>query len=45
MSGRELLLAPADGGDFELHLDGSRREAANDDAPEHRIGLGLTARW
>ena len=38
-------LAPAGGGDFELNLDAARREAANDDAPEHRIGVGLTARW
>ena len=38
-------LAPAGGGDFELNLDAARREAANDDAPEHRVGFGLTARW
>ena len=38
-------LAPADGGDFELHLDAARREAVNDDMPEHRIGFGLTTRW
>ena len=38
-------LAPAGGGGFEVNLDAARREAANDDAPEHRVGLGLTARW
>ena len=30
---------------FALDLDAARREAANDDAPEHRVGVGLTARW
>ena len=30
----------------ELSLDGTRREAANDDrAPEHAVGLRLNARW
>ena len=38
-------LTPAGGGGFEVNLDAARREAANDDAPEHRIGLGVTARW
>ena len=40
-------LAPAgDAGDFEVHLDATRREAANDNAPpEHGIGLRMTARW
>ena len=38
-------LTPAGGGGFELNLDAARREAANDDAPEHRIGFGVTARW
>ena len=37
-------LAPADGGDFEFHLDAARRDSAGD-TPEHRIGFGLTARW
>ena len=37
-------LAPAGGGDFELHLDAARRDSAGD-VPEHRIGFGLTARW
>ena len=45
-------LAPAGGGGFELNLDAARREAANDPgpgsgagSPEHRIGIGVTARW
>ena len=37
-------LAPADGGDFEFHLDAARRDSAGD-VPEHRFGVGLTARW
>ena len=37
-------LAPADGGDFEFHLGAARRDSAGD-APEHRVGFGLTARW
>ena len=37
-------LAPADGGDFELHLDASRRDSVGD-VPEHRIGFGFAARW
>ena len=37
-------LAPVDGGDFELNLDAARRDSAGD-TPEHRIGVGLTARW
>ena len=38
-------LAPAGAGGFEFHLDAARREAANDDTPEHRVGFGITARW
>ncbi|MDE0176287.1 MAG: fibronectin type III domain-containing protein [Defluviicoccus sp.] len=45
-------LGPAGGGGFELNLDAARREAVNDPgpgsgagSPEHRIGVGLTARW
>ena len=38
-------LAPAGGGGFELRLDAARREVANDDAPEHRVGFGITSRW
>ena len=31
---------------FELRLEGSRLDAANDDrAPEDRIGLRMSARW
>ena len=33
------------GEDLDLTLEASRREAANDDAPEHGIGFRLTARW
>ena len=36
---------PAAGGGLALDLDAARRETANDDAPEHRVGLGVTARW
>ena len=32
-------------GDFELGVDATRREAANDDAAEHEIMLRLGARW
>ena len=37
-------LAPADGGDFEFHLDAARRDAVGD-TPEHRIGIGVSTRW
>ena len=37
-------LSPTGGEGFELHLDAARRDSAGD-APEHRIGVGLTARW
>ena len=33
------------GGDLELSLDAMRREAANDDAPEHSIALRARLRW
>ena len=33
------------GGDLELSLDATRREAANDDAPEHGVMLRVRARW
>ena len=33
------------GGTFDLGVEGSRREAANDDAPEHAIELRLRASW
>ena len=40
-------LAPAGTGygGFEFSLDAARREAANEDTPEHRIGFGITSRW
>ncbi|MDE0392230.1 MAG: hypothetical protein OXI57_09200 [Rhodospirillales bacterium] len=38
-------LAPAGGEGFELRLDAARREAVNDDEPEHRVGFGITSRW
>jgi len=48
-------LSPArlgDAGGFALSLDAARREAANDPgsgsgagSPEHRVGVGITARW
>ena len=37
-----------DAGSFELALEATRREAANDNsgaAPEHAAGLRMTARW
>ena len=37
-------LSPADGGDFEVNLDAARRDGAGDTL-EHRIGVGITARW
>ena len=30
---------------FEVRFEGARIEAANDDGPEHRLGLRMTARW
>ena len=37
-------LTPAGGGAFELGLDSARRDDASE-APEHRVGFGVTARW
>ncbi|MDE2912428.1 MAG: hypothetical protein OXL68_05825, partial [Paracoccaceae bacterium] len=37
-------LSPADDGDFSFRMDASRRDSAGD-APEHRIGFGITAHW
>ena len=37
-------LSPASGGGFEVNLDAARRDNVGD-APEHRIGVGATARW
>ena len=33
------------GADFEFSVLGTRRESANDNDPEHGIGLRFTARW
>ena len=33
------------GPDFTLELAGTRREAANDDAPEHGLMLRVAVRW
>ena len=38
-------LSPAGGGGFELHLDAARTESGVDPETEHRVGLGVTARW
>ena len=44
--GWRLDLAGSGANALELRLEGTRREAADDDAdPEHGIGLRLTARW
>ncbi|MDE2912839.1 MAG: hypothetical protein OXL68_07940 [Paracoccaceae bacterium] len=50
--GRELRLgwrltsSSAGGPGFEIGLDATRKESANDNAgPEHGIGLRVTARW
>ena len=37
-------LTPAGGDGFELSLDAARRDG-DGAAPEHRVGVGLTARW
>ena len=37
-------LTPEDGDGFELSLDAARRDSPGE-TPEHRIGLGITARW
>ena len=37
---------PGDAGSVELGFEARRRESANDDtAPEHEVGLRLTARF
>ena len=33
------------GPDLAMHLEGTRREPANDDAPEHGVQFRLTLRW
>ena len=30
---------------FELRFEGARLDVANDNAPEHRLGMRMTARW
>ena len=41
---RLISAVPGDPG-FEVSLDAARREAVHEDTPEHRIGVGITARW
>ena len=43
--GWRLTSAVRDDPGFEVNLDATRRESANDDAPEHAVGARLTARW
>ena len=38
-------LARTGRGHLELGLEATRREAANDDAPEHAVAARLRARW
>ena len=40
-AGARWSLAPA----LAMSLDGARREAANDNAPEHGVQFRLTVRW
>ena len=50
-SGRDLSLGwrltreGRDAGSFEVSLEATRRETANDNDPQHGIGFRLTARW
>ena len=39
------LTRPADPGAFTFSLEASRRESADDNAPEHGVGFRATARW
>ena len=43
--GWRLTREGRDAGSFEFALEATRRESANDNAPEHGIGFRLTARW
>ena len=43
--GWRLGLAESGSNALELRLEGTRRESANDNAPEHGIGFRVTARW
>ena len=43
--GWRLIPALVDGSGFEVSLDATRREAANDDAPAHGVTLRVLIRW
>ena len=43
--GWRLTREGRDAGSFEVALEATRRESANDNAPEHGIGFRFTARW
>ena len=43
--GWRLTREGRDAGSFEFALEATRRETANDNDPEHRIGFRLQARW
>ena len=43
--GWRMNAASGGAGGFELNLDVTRREAANDDGAEHGVGARLTTRW
>ena len=43
--GWRLTPAAQDPSGFELNLDATRRESADDTAPEHAVRLGLGVRW
>ena len=43
--GWRLTREGRDAGSFEFALEATRRESANDNAPEHGIGFRFTARW
>ena len=43
--GWRLTREGRDAGSFEVALEATRRESANDNTPEHGIGFQLTARW
>ena len=48
-SGQDYTLGwrfhPSGGAGLDMGLEASRRESANDNEPEHGIGLRLMARW
>jgi len=43
--GWRLEGARSRGAGFELRLEGSRHDSVNDNPPENRVGLTLSARW